>query len=96
MGLFSSPSDKYSQDRHPFPLEDFKRIFRNLHVKSVTEEEEHMVAQELESYRSGDGKLSLRNFYNVIHSLRNKNKISKSDEHILMEQFINYFDRFSK
>ncbi len=96
MGLFSSPSDKYSQEKHPFPLEDFKRIFMALHAKSLTTDEEHLVAQELENHRTGDGKISLRDIYNVIHSLRNKNKISKNDERILMDKFINYFDKFNK
>lgn len=93
MGFFSSGADKYSQELRLFPLEDFKRLFRNLHVKSLTQEEEDLVYRELDGNRSQDGKLSLRHVYNVIHNLKNKNKISKNDEKILMDTFVNYFNK---
>ncbi|MDP2692465.1 MAG: hypothetical protein Q8O88_02365 [bacterium] len=96
MGLFSSPSDKYSQKLHYFPEIDFRNLFRNLQVKSLTQQEEDMVHLELEKHRSRKGKLSLRDIYNVIHSFRNQKKISINDEKILMDSFINYFSKFNK
>lgn len=96
MGLFSNPSDKYSQERHYFPLQDFVRIFRDLNVKSLSREEEELVKHELDSHRSRDGKMSLRDVFKVIHSLKNQNKISKIDEKILLQTFENYFDKFNK
>lgn len=96
MGIFSNPSDKYSQERHYFPLQDFVRIFRDLNVKSLSREEEELVARELDSLRSRDGKLSMRDVYKVIYSLKNQNKISKIDEKILLPIFENYFSKFDK
>lgn len=91
MGIFSSPADKYSQIKHYFPLEDFTRIFRSLHIKSVTQDEEDLAKNELDKFRSEDGKISLREIYKVLRSLRNANKISKSDEGNLMNVFEEYF-----
>ena len=91
MSLFSSPADKYSQIKHHLPLEDFKRIFRSLNIKSLTPVEEDLARAELDKFRSPDGKISLREIYKALRSIRNHNKISKSDERNLMRAFEDYF-----
>ena len=67
-----------------------------MNVESLTKDEEELVYSELESHRSGDGKLSLRDIYKVIYNLKYKNKISENDQKILMNTFVNYFSKFDK
>ncbi|OGH77782.1 MAG: hypothetical protein A2469_00880 [Candidatus Magasanikbacteria bacterium RIFOXYC2_FULL_40_16] len=93
MGFFSSPSDKYSQELKHLPVEDFKRIFRGLKTKSLSQDEEDLAHRELEKHITNDGKISMRNVYNTIHSLKNKKMISLNDEEDLMGAFEDYFNK---
>lgn len=96
MGFFSSPADKYSKIEHPFPDERIKRIFDHLRMANLTSGEEDIVEEAIKARKGHDGKISLRQIYETIHHLKNENKISKIDEHGLMDLFVEHFQEFDK
>ena len=96
MGFFSSPEDKYSSREHNFTTEQIKRIFNALRLEHLHENEEDIVEAALIERKGNDGKISLRQIYNVFHHLKQEGKISKIDEHKLMEIFVEHFKEFDK
>ena len=96
MGFFSSPAEKYSQIEHHFPTEKFKHIFNALRMTNLNNNEEDIVEAALIARKGNDGKISLRQIYNTLHQLKQENKISKIDEHKLMDIFVEHFQEFDK
>ena len=96
MGFFSSPADKYSNIQHNFTTEKIKHLFNELRMSNLHENEEDIVEAALIARKGNDGKISLRQIYNTLHQLKQEKKISKIDEHKLMEVFIEHFKEFEK
>lgn len=94
MGFFSSPGDKYSKIEHPFSEMEIKRIFDHLRMISLNNNEEDIVEEAIITRKGHDGKISLRQIYETLHHLKNENKISKIDEHGLMDLFVERFKEF--
>ena len=96
MGFFSSPGDKYSNIEHNFTTDQMKRLFDHLRLSSLHENEEDVVEAALIARKGNDGKISLRQIFETLHHLKNTNKISKIDEHALMDVFVEHYKQFDK
>ena len=96
MGFFSSPGDKYSNIEHNFTTDQIKRLFNNLRMSNLHENEEDIVEEALVTRKGNDGKISLRQIYETLHHLKNTNKISKIDEQKLMSLFQEEYKQFDK
>lgn len=94
MGFFSSPGDKYSKIEHPLTTEHIKKIFNHLRMTNLSQGEEDIAEEAIISRKGHDGKISLRQIYETLHHLKNDNKISKIDEHALMDLFVEEFKQF--
>lgn len=94
MGFFSSPADKYSNIEHNFTTDQIKRLFNTLRLSNLHKNEEDIVEEALITRKGNDGKISLRQIYETLHHLKNTNKISKIDEHALMDLFIDQYKQF--
>ena len=94
MGFFSSPADKYSNIEHSFTTDQIKKVFNSLRVVNLTNNEEDIVEEALIARKGNDGKISLRQIYETVHHLKRENKISKIDEHKLMDLFIEHYKEF--
>lgn len=94
MGLFSSPADKYSQERQRVSDFDLKRIVSCVRIDTLSQNEESLVEQTLlTKKRKQNGEISLGDIYTVLHGLRMKNAISINDEKQLLKQFEKYFGK---
>ena len=91
MGLFGSPADKYSPIEHALSELEIKRLVSRLNVQSLDQNEEELVENLLISRRKGDGKISLRQIYEVLVKLDYQNKISEVDRKGLMAVFEEHF-----
>ncbi len=91
MGFFSSPADKYSAEEQSLTEVEIKQLVSTLNVQSLDQKEEQLVEQLLIKRRRGDGKISLRQIYEVLLKLDNQNKISEIDRKGLMKVFENHF-----
>ena len=94
MGLFSSPADKYSQDRRPISDLDLKRLVSRVHADTLTQGEESLVEQALlQEKRDHRGELSLQDIYIILNGLRRKKVISINDQNTLLSQFEKFFGK---
>ena len=98
MGLFdlffTSTSGKYPQDEHPLAEKEIRALVSKIHVRSLEQSEENLVEEAIVSRRRGDGKISLRQIYEVLTQLKNQNKISVYDRDGLMKVFVEHFNNF--
>lgn len=94
--LFGSIADNYSNVEHPLTEIKIKELVTQARVQSLTHAEEELVEQSITARRHGDGKISLRQIYEVVRSLRYSHKISEVDERGLMKIFNEYYRQFGK
>lgn len=86
MGLFfSGPSDKYSQEEKYITEDTIQKLVSTLHVRSLDQSEERLVEGELLKKRGSDGKISMRQVYDVLNRLEDAHKISPTDKKRLLE-----------
>ena len=90
--VFVNPKKKYSNIQQSFSTEEFRRLFRSIHMANLTMNEKETVEDAIIARKGNDGKISLRQIYETLHHLRNEGKISKIDEQKLLEVFKNSFN----
>jgi len=97
VGLFSffSTKSQYSQIEHPFTELELERMITHEHLNTLDQTQVELVRRAILGRRGGDGKISLRQIYEVLLQLKNQNKISKYDYAGLMKLFEKYFSQFS-
>ncbi|MEK7644694.1 MAG: hypothetical protein AAB390_05345, partial [Patescibacteria group bacterium] len=94
--LFGSVADNYSNLEYPLTEEKIKQLVTQARISSLTAGEENLVERAIADRRRGDGKISLRQIYEVVRSLKYNHKISEADFRGLMKIFNEYFRRFGK
>lgn len=93
--VFGSSSYKYSNDQHPLPEREIKLLVSRVKIRTLDQNEEALVEQEIMNARVGDGKISLRQIEEVFRGLYNNRKISINDKKSLIKVFEEYFkDKF--
>ena len=91
--LFGSPGDKYSKEEKQLSEFDIKRMVSQTNVRTLAAGEVELVERTIIDRRRGDGKISLRQIYEVLTHLKDTNKISKYDRDGLMKVFTEYFSK---
>lgn len=94
--LFGSIASNYSNVEHPLTEIKIKQLVSEAHVHSLSNAEEGLVERSISTRRRGDGKISLRQIYEVVRSLRYSHKISEVDQRGLMSVFNGYYRQFGK
>lgn len=94
--LFGSVADNYSNVERPLTELKIKQLVSQARVNSLAAGEETLVESAIAARRKGDGKISLRQIYEVVRSLRYNHKISEVDQRGLMKIFNEYFRQFGK
>lgn len=94
MGFFSSffSTTKYSPTEHPLSEIEIKKLVSTILVNTLKQGEESLVEEAIIARRHGDGKISLRQIYEVLTQLKNQHKISVYDRDGLMKVFSNQFN----
>lgn len=87
MGLFSSPRNTYSQQERSLTTKEILEIVSRRTVGTLTQHEEALVEQALVAKKGRDGKISLRQIYDALDHLENKNQISTNDKKKLVALF---------
>ncbi len=94
--LFGSIADNYSNVEHPITEVKIKQLVSEVRIHSLNQVEEGLVEEAISARRKGDGKISLRQIYEVVKYLRYSHKISEVDQRSLMKVFNDYFRKFGK
>ena len=87
MGLFSNPSDKYSQTEKSLSTVQIKQLVSRVKVNTLDQGEESLVEQELIARKGSNGTISMRQIYDVLNRLENSNNISAFDKKKLLQIF---------
>ncbi len=96
MGLFSTifgsvAGSQYSDHEQTFSEGEIKKLVSAANVISLSKNDETEVEQAIMARRRGDGKISLRQIYQVLTKLKDNYKISHEDKASLMKVFGEYF-----
>lgn len=92
--LFSSPKTKYSNIEKYLSEIEIKKLVSRIRIKSLDQKEESLVEQAIIKRRKSDGKISLRQIYEVLTNLMNQGKLSsRNDRDGLMRVFSEWFDK---
>lgn len=89
--VFGTASGNYSQEEKALTEIQIKKLVSRSQVKTLSQNEEAIVEEALSARCRGDGKISLRQIYEVLTKLKNQNKISSQDRQGLMKVFEEYF-----
>lgn len=92
MGFFSNPADKYSQSEKSLTTADIKRLVSRTSIKTLDQSEEGLVESELIARKGLDGRISMRQIYQVLISLEQRHKISTFDRKKLLKIFEQQLD----
>lgn len=87
MGIFSSPKLNYSQEEKAISIDQLDAIVSSVSISSLSQKEEKIVEEALHKRRGADGKISLRQIYEVLTQLEQTGKISVHDKKALLERF---------
>ena len=93
MSIFGSPADKYSQKEHPVSEYDLKHIITHEHIHTLDEAQVEKVRASILARRQGDGKISLRQIYELLEHMVLKHEISKFDRDGAMRAMEGYFGK---
>ncbi|OGH64838.1 MAG: hypothetical protein A2821_01680 [Candidatus Magasanikbacteria bacterium RIFCSPHIGHO2_01_FULL_41_23] len=92
MGLFfSSPEEKYSKVRHPVMEIELRKLVSRSGGSLTQQDESTIETALLHKKHEHEDKLSLRDVYLVLHTLKNKQEISIFDEKKVMKEFEDFF-----
>ena len=78
MGFFSSPADKYPQEKHQLAEIDLKRWVTHEHIPTLDQYQVELVRSAILHKREA-GKISLRNVYELLEHMVLKYEISTLD-----------------
>jgi len=99
MGFFSflfgtgSANTSLSQKEHYLTKLEIQQLVSRVKVNTLSNGEESLVEETIDTRRRGDGKISLYQIYEALRKLQNLNKISKFDRQGLMRVFGEFFTR---
>lgn len=93
MALFPifGPRIKYSRDKHQVTASQVENLVRSIDSANVSQENKEAVIQAVINCRDGDNRASLQSIYEVLNSLKNKNRITKIDQDTCMKAFLDFF-----
>jgi hypothetical protein len=89
--LFGSSADKYPQDEHQLSEYDIKKIINREHIETLDDAQAQKVRIAILARRRGDGKISLRQIYEVLQHMVNTYVISKFDRDGVMKVMQKFF-----
>ena len=96
MGIFSfffgSPADKYSQEEHQLSEYDLKRLITHEHIEVLDHLQAEKIRTAILARRRGDGKISLRQIYELLQHMVNTYEISKFDRDGVVKVMVKFFD----
>ena len=82
--VFGNPGDQYSPREFPRPELEIKKLVSPQLVHTLEQREEAPIEQAILLRRGHDGKISLRQIYEVLLHLQHAHTISENDRHGLM------------
>lgn len=90
--FFSGPEEKYSNVRHEVMEIELRKVVARCHSGSLNQQDETTIMDALlQKKHEHDDKLSVRDVYLVLHSLKNQHTIGMYDEKKVMHEFENFF-----
>lgn len=90
--LFGSAADKYPQNEHQLSEYDVKKIINNENIEILHDAQAEKIRTAILARRRGDGKISLRQIYEVLQQMVNTYAISKFDRDAVMKAMQKFFD----
>lgn len=96
MGIFSffgSPADKYSQDEHPLSEHDLNLLITHERIEVLDHAQADRIRAAILARRHNDGKISLRQIYELLEHMFYSHQISKFDRDGVMRVMVDFFNK---
>jgi hypothetical protein len=93
MGFFSCSSDAYSPVQHPITDTDIRKMISHERIRSLDQHQVTAIEEALLVAKGGDGKLSVRQAYQVLHAMFQKHTLSKQNQDRVIAALQDYFEK---